>query len=145
MKIPANALVVIADGRKIMFLRNTGDATYPELEVETLKEQANPADRDQGTDTPGRAHSPTGYARSAMSETNFHDLEEARFAAEAAEMLRKQALAGSFQKLIVVAPPRTLGELRKKYHKEVSDRIIAEVDKDLTGHPVDEITRLLSD
>ena len=45
--------------------------------------------------------------------------------------------------LIIVAPPKTLGELRKHYHKEVEGRIEAEIAKDLTGHPVDRIEAVL--
>ena len=79
-----------------------------------------------------------------MAQTDFHQLEEDRFAAEAAEMLKKRALANQFEKLIVIAPPRTLGELRKHYHKEVSQRLIGELDKDLTGHPIDQIEKALA-
>jgi protein required for attachment to host cells len=34
--------------------------------------------------------------------------------------------------------------LRKHYHKEVSGRLIGELDKDLTGHPVDQIEKILA-
>jgi protein required for attachment to host cells len=34
--------------------------------------------------------------------------------------------------LIVVAPPRTLGDLRRAFHADVKERIVAEIDKDLT-------------
>lgn len=58
-------------------------------------------------------------------------------------MLRRRALANKFESLIVVAPPKTLGELRKHYHKEVSGRLVGELAKDLTGHPVDQIEQAL--
>ena len=45
--------------------------------------------------------------------------------------------------LIVVAPPKTLGELRKHYHKEVTSRLKGELDKDLTGHPIKDIEKAL--
>jgi protein required for attachment to host cells len=44
---------------------------------------------------------------------------------------------------VIVAPPRTLAELRRHYSREVSARIVAEIDKDLTGHPVDEIAAII--
>lgn len=144
MQVPANACVLVADGRKLLFFRNEGDATYPNLVVETAEERLNPADRDQKTDAPGRASSPQGAAFGSMEEVDFHQQEEDRFAAEAAEMLKKRALANDFESLIVVAPPKTLGELRKHYHKEVSQRLIGELDKDLTGHPVPEIEKALN-
>lgn len=144
MQVPHKAFVVVADGRKMLFFRNEGDAEHPNLNVERVREQDNPADRDQSTDRPGRSFSSVGPGRSAYEETDFHQLEEDRFAAETAELLKKRALRNDFDKLIVVAPPKTLGELRKAYHKEVSARIIGEIDKDLTGHPVDEIEKLIA-
>lgn len=166
MQVPHNAFVMVADGRKLLFFRNEGDAANPNLQVEHAEERVNPANRDQTTDAAGGASSTqTGAgaprvaqggsnhaqgggaqfapARGTFEETDFHQLEEDRFAAEAAEMLKKRALANAFEKLIIVAPPRTLGELRKHYHKEVESRLMAEIDKDLTGHPVDQIEQAL--
>lgn len=139
MQVPHDAFVVVADGRKMLFFRNEGDAAYPNLIVERVREQDNPPDREQSSDAPGSAFASNGSGRSSYEETDFHQLEEDRFAAETAERLRKRALNNNFEKLIVIAPPRTLGELRKHYHKEVSGRLIAELDKDLTRHPVREI------
>jgi protein required for attachment to host cells len=44
---------------------------------------------------------------------------------------------------VIVAPPRTLAELRRHYSREVSARIVAEIGKDLTGYPVDEIAAII--
>jgi protein required for attachment to host cells len=144
MQVPHNSVVVVADGKKMLFFRNEGDAEFPKLEVERKREQENPADRDQKTDDAGRTFDASGGAgRSAYEETDFHQLEEDRFAHETAELLKKRALRNEFESLIIVAPPRTLGELRKHYHKEVQKRLSAEVAKDLTGHPVAEIEKIL--
>jgi protein required for attachment to host cells len=157
MQIPHNAHVLVADGRKLLFFRNEGDAEYPKLEVQSQREEQNPKDSDQGTDQPGRTFSgaqggdprsgglgaTVGAGRSAYSETDFHQLQEDRFAHEAADMLKKKALANEFEQLIVVAPPKTLGELRKHYHKEVEQRIAGEIAKDLTNMPVEEIEKLI--
>lgn len=169
MQVPHNAFVLVADGRKMLFFRNEGDSDYPNLKVEHAQEQANPADRDQKTDAAGGASSTqtgasapgiaqqggTGGARGqgsqfapsrgSMEETDYHQQEEDRFAAEAAEMLKRRALANDFEQLIIVAPPKTLGELRKHYHKEVERRVSGELAKDLTNHPVSEIEKALHD
>src|SRR3712207_6664935 len=124
MQVPHNSFVVVADGKKMLFFRNGGDAEYPKLEVERKREQENPADRDQRTDGPGRTFDASGGAgRSAYQETDFHQLEEERFAAETAELLRKRALRNDFESLIIVAPPKTLGELRKHYHRSEERRV----------------------
>jgi protein required for attachment to host cells len=143
MQLPHNSFVVVADGKKMLFFRNEGDGDYPKLEVERKRQTPGAPDRDQKTDAPGRAFSSVGSGRSAYEETDFHQLEEDRFAAETAELLRKRALRNEFESLIVVAPPRTLGELRKHYHVEVEKRLAGEVAKDLTGHPVAEIEKIL--
>lgn len=143
MIVPHNSVVLVADGRKMLFLRNAGDAVYPLLEVETAAEQPDRATRDIRSDAPGRTSSRVGPGRSAIDEIDYHQQEEDRFAAEAADMLNRRALQGDYDNLFVIAPPRTLGELRKRYHKEVSARLKAEVAKDLTSHPVDAIGRIL--
>lgn len=143
MQVPHNAFVLVADGRKLLFLRNEGDAEYPNLQVERVREQDNPATSDQGSDAPGSAFSSVGTGRSSYEQTDFHQIAEDRFAAEAAAMLNKRALADEFESLIIVAPPHTLGELRKHYHKEVSDRLRGEIGKDLTGHTMAEIEAAL--
>jgi protein required for attachment to host cells len=144
MQVPHNSFVVVADGKKMLFFRNEGDAEFLKLEVERKREQEDLADRDMKTDDAGRTFDASGGAgRSAYEEVDFHQLEEDRFAAETAELLKQRALRNEFESLIIVAPPRTLGELRKHYHKEVQKRLAGEIAKDLTGHPVPEIEKIL--
>lgn len=156
MQIPHDAMVVVADGRKMLLFRNQGDEAYPNLEVLTHEEKPVPAREDFGTDEPGTTFSgskasgvvggaPGANNRSGYEETDFHQLEEDRFAAETAEMLKMRALRNEFSKLIVVAPPKTLGELRKHYHKEVEARLLGEIAKDFTNRPTDEIEKLIVD
>ena len=143
MQVAHNSVVVVADGRKMLFLRNEGDAVHLNLKVERAVEQENPSDGDQKTDHAGRSSSSVGGGQNSMQEVDFHQLEEDRFAAETADLLKKRALKNDFDSLIIIAPPRTLGELRKHYHKEVSQRLTGELDKDLTGHPIDQIEAIL--
>lgn len=149
MELPHDSYVLVADGRKMLFFRNEGDAAYPNLQVVTAAEQKNPKTSEQGADEPGRTFSSSGTmgyrtgGRSAYSDTDFHTLEETRFAEDAAAMLKDRALAGEFERLLIVAPPSTLGDLRKHYHKEVEKRLIGEIPKDLTNHPVDQIERVI--
>ncbi|MDO9224224.1 MAG: host attachment protein, partial [Caulobacter sp.] len=51
----------------------------------------------------------------------------------------KQALAGAFEALVVVAAPKTLGELRKHWHKALQAKLVGEIAKDLTGQTPDHI------
>jgi protein required for attachment to host cells len=144
VNLPTEALVVIGDGEKALFLRNKGDPQAIKLEVEDIFGHDNPATHEQGTDKPGRVFASVGTARSAMEETDWHRLGEERFAAEIAATLYRLAHANKFEALVVVAPPKVLGNLRKVFHKEVVDRITGEVPKDLTSHPLPDIEKLLA-
>ena len=79
-----------------------------------------------------------------MGKTDYHEQEEMRFAIEATDLLKRRALANDFEKLIIVAPPTALGEMRKHYHKEVQSRLVGEIAKDLANHPVPEIERIIA-
>ncbi len=135
--------VLIADGEKGLILRNEGDKDYPNLEVDREMHEENPPTREQGTDRPGRFNDGPSVHRSAVAETDWHRIAKERFAEEIAARLYKMAHRGDFEKIVLVAPPLVLGELRKQLHKEVEQRVTAEVPKTLTNHPVYEIEKIL--
>ncbi|MGD9810357.1 MAG: host attachment family protein [Sphingobium sp.] len=146
MQIDHDTLVLVVDGRKMLMFRNEGDARYPNLRGEKVEEIENPATREQATHPAGRSATPAvmGSHQDSYAHTDFHRQEEDRFAADAAALLKKRALADDFERLIVVAPPQMLGEMRKHYHKAVEQRLVGEIAKDLTDHPVPEIEKIVS-
>jgi protein required for attachment to host cells len=87
--------------------------------------------------------SSVGPGRSSVSQTDWHDLEEHRFAHEVAATLEQIVRDRKIEALVVVAPPRALADLRKAFHDDVKKKIVAEVDKDLTGHALQDIERHL--
>jgi protein required for attachment to host cells len=144
MRIPHNSYVLVADGAKMLFFRNEGDAQNLDLKIVTGEQQADKADHEIKTDQAGRLPaSPGKGGASTAGEADFHQQAEDRFAAEAAGWINRAAVANEFENLIIIAPPRTLGELRKHLHKQAEGKISAEIAKDLTGHPVDRIEKLL--
>lgn len=143
MRIAHDALVLVADGRKSLFLRNEGDAELLNLVVEDQRAHADLKDRELKSDAPGRSFSSVGARRSAMEEPDYHQQEEDRFAADTAALLATRARRNGFEQLIIVAPPRTLGELRQHYDKAVEAKIVAEIDKDLVNHPIDKLEGVL--
>ena len=62
-----------------------------------------------------------------------------------ADQLRTWALGGHFDALVLAADPMTLGVLRPELHKAVQDRLVGEINKDLTRLPVREIERVLNE
>lgn len=140
--------LVVADGEKALFLRNDGDEKFPNLAVFREQQQDNPANRAQGSEAPGRFNDGgpgTGAAphRSAVAETDWHQLQKDRFAKDIADRLYRYAHAGRFESLVLVAAPGVLGAIRKELHGAVTTRIVGEVDKDLTNHPVGVIEKLV--
>jgi protein required for attachment to host cells len=142
--IPNSALVLVSDGRRARFLRNKGTPVNPQLVLERALDAVNPRTSEQGTDQPGRHPGPDGHSRSAMEEADWHQQAEERFAGLVADTLYRMEHALQFDELVLVAPPKMLGDLRARLHPEVADCLVAEVPKDLTNHTVPEISRLLS-
>lgn len=143
-KLDNKAWVLVADGEKALFFVNEGSRNQPDFRVVRELEQENPATREQGTDQPGRRADNGVGQRSAMEETDWHRLAQDRFAKDAAELLYKYAHRNEFKEIVLCAAPRVLGELRKELHPEVSGRVIGEVPKNLTNHPVNKIEQILS-
>ena len=143
--LPNNALVLVTDGRKTLFFRNEGDQNQIDLRTEAHDERDD-ADfnRELATDAPGAIGQSAGYSgRVAYEETDFKQQEEDRWAHSAAEQVNKRALANDFEALVIVAPPKTLGELRKKLHKEAQRRVVCEISKEMTGRPIPDIEALI--
>jgi protein required for attachment to host cells len=144
MPLPNNALVLVADGKKTLFLRNHGDENQIDLRIEAHGTQEEHRDRDLKTDAPGTTKQSFGFGRPAYQETDFHQQEEDRWIKDAAEELKKRALRNDFEALAIVAPPKALGVLRKELHKEVERRIICTVNKEMSGRPIPDIEALLN-
>tara|TARA_R110002020_G_scaffold136630_15_gene304767 strand:- start:19393 stop:19842 length:450 start_codon:yes stop_codon:yes gene_type:complete len=144
IRLRRNGWVLVADGEKALFLVNADTPDHPALEVFNAFEQPNPRTAAQGTDRPGRLSDGLGNAhRSAVQETDWHRLAKHEFAHEIASLLKQNALADRFEQIVIVAPAVIMGELRKSLSEAVSSRIIAEVAKDLTRHPVPQIEKIL--
>jgi protein required for attachment to host cells len=142
-EIPHNALVVVGDGRKALFLRNTGAQMNIKLEVEHRLLHAAPATHEMGTDRPGRTVSGPGGVRSAMEQTDWHQMEEDRFVDTVAGVLARAVADDPDLQIAIVLPPKALGHLRAGMSAAVQKRVIAEIPKDLTHHPIPDIARHL--
>ncbi|MEX2034621.1 MAG: host attachment protein [Xanthobacteraceae bacterium] len=143
LKIDNGAWVVVCDGAKALVLENTGNRMTPNLTTKEVYEQSDARTRELGTDKPGRAFSSAGGVRSAVEQTDWHDQAEQKFLSKLAARLDKAVQAGETRSLIVVAPARAIGVLRREYSPRVRQALKAEVEKDYVKMPVDEILRHL--
>ncbi len=82
--------------------------------------------------------------RSATEPTDFHDQEETAFLGRLSARLDALVKSGEAHHVVIVAPPRALGALRKSYSSALRHAIRAEIDHDLVHLPVAEIEARLS-
>lgn len=132
MNLPKGGVVAVVDGEKLNLFRNTA-------EDGTLKLTALPAANIDG-DAKGSG------ARHQSSSANPDDsqIDEDGFAAGVAKYLNGQTTGGKVSKLVIVAAPKTLGELRKHYHKTLTAALVGEISKDLTGRSMAEIEKAVT-
>lgn len=142
-KLDQGTWIVVADSEKALILRNVTDPQDPNFEVTQIEVQDNPSDKAQSANRPGRMQDGGPGHKSAMDDTDWHDLAKDRFAKDLADVLYKDAHKGAFDKLVLVASPQVLGVVRSEMHKEVADRIVGEIPKTLTNHPVTEIEKIV--
>ncbi|SDQ66793.1 Protein required for attachment to host cells [Pseudoxanthomonas sp. CF385] len=128
--LPEDALVVVADGEGARVFRNRGEKGAISLHQYELLELVNLND--------------DGPAGSMPGESTSRQLDEATFAKQLAKGLNDAALKQQYAHLILVADPKTLGRVRPLLHKEATQRIVAEVGKDLTNVPLEDIERTLA-
>lgn len=143
LKLRQGSWVVVCDGRKTIVLENIGDETYPDLRTKSAIEAEDAPTSAMGTDRPGRVHQSVGSARSSVEQTDWHDRDEEEFLRALAVRLDKAVQAKEVSHLVIVAPPRALGMIRKAYSQHLKDAIVAEIDKDLASHPVSDIEKHL--
>ena len=144
MSLPHNALVLVADGRKMLFFRNRGDENQIDLRTEAHDARTDHRkDRDIKSDAPGTMKQSFGFGRSTYEEPDFQQQEEDRWIKDAADELKARALRGDFEALAIIAPPKALGVLKKCLHKEVERRLVCAVNKEMSGRPVPDIETLL--
>ncbi|MFY1711424.1 host attachment family protein [Tritonibacter mobilis] len=137
--------ILVTDSEKALLLENITDAQDPHFEVRRKEEQENPSDREQSANRPGRKQDTGVGQRSALDDTDWHELAKERFADDIADLLYERAHRGKLGPVIIVASPQVLGDLRPKLHKEVQDLIQGEIPKTLTNHPITEIERIVKD
>jgi protein required for attachment to host cells len=135
--------VVVADGTKGVILANQGVGKGLKKVGVFESEEGRKQSREIGSDKPGRAFSRAGEGRAAMEpHTEPQRYAKLEFAHSVAKMLVR--MQESFDRLILVAPPKTLGDLRSAMDKQLQGKIIGELDKDLTYLPAHDLPKQLA-
>jgi protein required for attachment to host cells len=132
MILPNGATVAVADGETVRLFHNTGVKPA----VHLVEITAGP---------PVPAHSSSGARHhTGSANPDGRRLVEDDFAAATAAFLNKLSLDGSIEHLVVVSDPRTLGEMRKHFHRDLRGKIIGELAKDFSRRPLEDIASLIA-
>ncbi|MBK1698456.1 host attachment protein [Rhodovibrio salinarum] len=131
---PIRTWILVADGARARFLENHGPGKGLEAALDSEMQQHLPPNRELVTDKPGRGSSPASGGRHAVApRTDWHTFEKERFAHQVAETLDHARTEGRFDRLVLVAPPKTLGWLREQLSKPTYAKVTGEIAKDLTN------------
>jgi protein required for attachment to host cells len=130
MLLPHGAVIALIDGHKFELYRNAGNEAEPELDPQPAPQL------DLNNHSGGSHRSSTGNHADSLVAEDAH-------AIAAATWLNGQVLGHKIEDLVVIAAPRTLGELRKHYHKLTQRALRKEVSKDLVGKPPETILAAL--
>ena len=137
---PVHTWIVVADGGQARFLLNEGPGKGLAPAINQKADEARKPTRDMGSDRPGRVHDRMGPGRHTMvPRVDWHQFEKQKFAREMAAILDGAAEKRAFDRLVLVAPPKTLGTLRSAIRKNTAKLVTAEVAKDLTQVTVGEL------
>jgi protein required for attachment to host cells len=125
--------IVIADGEKARIVANEGVGKGLAAVAGHSLSTTLHADREIHSDRPGRVQDSLGAARHAIQpRVDWHRFEKQQFARRVADMLDAESGKGAFDRLVLVAPPRTLGDLRAALAQTTKAKVTGEIDKDLT-------------
>ena len=133
MKLPPKSHVAVVDGETFKLFRNEGQIFEPQLRPE------DSPDLDITNFSAGVRHQDDVGQR-----TGSTDLNELAHGAAVAEWLNERAIANDLSDVLVIADPKTLGEMRRHYHTELKQRLVGEIDKTLTGEPTAAIEKAIA-
>ena len=132
--------ILIADGARARVLNYLGRQSGVEQLPGCDWLAPHAPDRELGSDRPGRAFDSVGKGRHAIDpHTNLHRSNKADFARQITNRLTQKLKAGAFERLVLIAPPKALGDIRNNLDQELSKCVYAQVPLDLTHVPNDEI------
>ena len=132
--------ILVADGSQARLFCNDGPGRGVAPLSDDLLTGCNLAGREIMSDRPGRTFDSVGQGRHAKEpRTDPREVEKRRFAHTLAAMLEDGLKQGRFDCLVLVAPPKALGQLRDQLSKSLRDRVSAELAKDLMQTPLHEL------
>lgn len=135
-----NTWILVAHASGARLFENAGPGKGLDLRRTIEHPKGRLRDGEFDSDRPGRSFERVGQVRHAMSrEKSPSDEAVTAFARELASMLKDGRLDGSYERLVLIAPPRVLGLVRNALDEPTSGLIVGSLDKDLAYHDEEQI------
>ncbi len=143
---PVTTWILIANGARARVLEHKSNSTsLKAIKGMEFSDEALSIS-DIMADKAGRAFASVGASRSAMVQrTDPVAKREADFINLVADNLNKKYVNNGFDRLVIFAAHNAMGDLRKALSVELNNAIIAEIPKDLTKVPNNDIAKHLKD
>ena len=138
-------MIVVADSARARVF--TADSyNSPLNEIETMAHpEGRMHEQDMVSDMPGKGAGKGGSGDHAFQEKiEPKEQEMIVFAKRVADYLENARKANNLIKLVLVAAPAFLGELRTHISNETSEKIVFELDKNIAHDSVEDIRKHLS-
>jgi protein required for attachment to host cells len=124
--------IAVVDGSRARIFERVGRNGNIAVVLERDEPQARKRTGEIVSDRRGRNTAAPGIARHAMDpKTTAHEHLEETFVRGIAREIDHAAAANRFDELIVIAPPRALGEMRQALSPGARSRVVNEIDKEL--------------
>ena len=137
---PIRTWVLIADAARARVFETMGKGTGLTAVSDMAFDAKLAPSHMLGTDRPGRSFESVGSVRHAMeSPSDPHRERKRQFARRIAEAIEERQAASGFDRLVVVAPAVTMGDLRAALPDKVKAVVVAELVADLTHTSVSEL------
>ena len=143
---PTRTWILIADGARARVLENDGPGKGLHEVAGGVFHGDHAATHDIMSDREGRSHSSVGPGRSAIeAHSDPHRELKKKFAHQLADALADGLQRKAYDRLVIVAAPSALGDLRAALSDQVRAKVTGEVAKDLTKTPDGEVAEHLRD
>lgn len=138
--------ILVADGSRARIFKRSGKNGALEPAFNHDFAQPSMPNREIISDKPGRGQGGRGLSGShgMTPRVDAHEQEKHSFAKEVARFVNREAERHAFDELVVVAPPKTLGDLRADFSEQSRALIRAELAKDLTHLSIHDLPGHLS-
>ena len=124
---------IIADGGRARFVERDETGAYRTV-LSFVAADMHKRSLDLGLDRPARVKESANAARHAVEpRRDLHEAAKEDFIALVAEDIEDGR--DQFDRLVLIAPPRVLTELKQKLSKPIAKMVVSDLQKDLTKVP----------